>query len=440
MPFDQPYRVSVFRTRRPLQECGTAAAVLILLCGCAAFPVPGDPSPSSPVSPGQTAQSTPGADLPVPGFLSLSSETRSGRNAEREFRQTAPIGLPFSKTQPGRDGRGPTGLDAPRVTAVFTPAEERLPAGPGPLSAAAVYPDEYLADGGDRKLPVHYFGRQRLGFDTEDTIAEYRDHSGQSHVRASSRAVIYAPRFGSVQVVESLGADVQVQQLFRAEDVTGADSMQRHDRLIQTVSRDQMSAVAARRRADGAQRRLQHGQSDQTTRAEQNRKVDQGMQTESSLAQQTFERQHGAGYHHSLASAALWTRDLYPALSASTSQATEVQARFTPQASIGLEDQRARKSHIHIVKLADRRTAETGDIIRFTIRFINTGDYDLHDVRIVDNLTPRLQFLPETVETSRAGDVLTEPNGEGSQIITFVLDDPLPAGAVGMIAFDVRVR
>ena len=308
------------------------------------------------------------------------------------------------------------------------------------MSPADLYPDEYLADGGDRRLPVHYFGDNRQGFDTEDTIAEYSDHHGKSHVRASNRVAVYAPRFGSVRVIEGANSGTRVQTAVKATEFSVVGSLERHDRIQQSTKEDGFVMIGARQRADGAAARRNALHSKATTRPQRSDKVNQSIQAEAISGRQILERQRGAGFHQELANAAIWSRDLYPKLSAATSQATQVRARLTAQATIGIDDERAEKSEIHIVKLADRDTAEAGDIIHFTIRFINTGDYDLHDVRIVDNLTPRLQFVPGSVKTDRAGEVLTEPNGEGSQILTFVLDDALAARESGTIEFDVRVK
>ncbi len=305
---------------------------------------------------------------------------------------------------------------------------------------ADLYPDEYLVDGGDRKLPVHYFAGERQGFETEDTIAEYKDHFGNSHVRASNRVAVYAPRFGSVQVVEGADAGVQIHQAMGSTDIAGVGSLNRNEGLHQSVTEDGGVAVGSRKRVDGAQTKLRQIQTAQATRAHQQKKVDQSLQARAVSSQVILKRFLGAGYEEGLANAAIWSRELFPVLSASTSQATQVKARFTPQDVIGIEDQRAKKSEIHIVKMADREIAEAGDTIHFTIRFINTGDYDLHDVQIVDNLTPRLQFLADSVQTNRAGDVVTEPNGEGSLILTFEFDEPLPAHESGTIEFDVRVK
>ncbi len=323
---------------------------------------------------------------------------------------------------------------------VFTPAEPRLDPAAARHSMADLYPDEYLIDGGDRKLPVHYFAGERQGFETEDTIAEYKDHFGKSHVRASNRVAVYAPRFGSVQVVEGADAGVQIHQAMGSTDIAGVGSLNRNEGLHQSVTEDGGVAVGSRKRVDGAQTKLGQIQTAQATRAHQQKKVDQSLQARSVSSQNILERFLGAGYQDGLANAAIWSRELYPVLSASTSQATQVKARFTPQDVIGIEDQRAKKSEIHIVKMANKEVAEAGDTIHFTIRFINTGDFDLHDVQIVDNLTPRLQFMADSVQTNRAGDVVTEPNGEGSLILTFEFDEPLPAHKSGTVEFDVRVQ
>ncbi len=322
----------------------------------------------------------------------------------------------------------------------FTAAEPRIDPAFGRLSPADLYPDEYLADGGDRRLPVHYFGGDRQGFDTEDTIAEYTDHHGKSHVRASNRVAVYAPRFGSVRVIEGADSGTQIHHAVRTTEFSSVGSLVRDNAIHQSITEDGFAAIDSRRRADGAEAQQNAIHSNATSRPQQNDKVDQGLQAESTNGMQILERLQGAGFHQELANAAIWSRDLFPKLSAATSQATESRARVTAQATIGIDDKRAQKSEIHIVKLADRETAAAGDTIHFTIRFINTGDYDLHDVRVVDNLTPRLQFILDSVQTDREGDVFTEPNGEGSRILTFVFDETLPAHESGTIEFDVLVK
>jgi uncharacterized repeat protein (TIGR01451 family) len=97
---------------------------------------------------------------------------------------------------------------------------------------------------------------------------------------------------------------------------------------------------------------------------------------------------------------------------------------------------------VRIVKLADRDEARPGDTITFTINFQNTGDFDVYDVSIVDNLTPRLAYVSGSAEIDEKhpGEVSVEPNGEGSEILTFKLDKPLKGHTGGTITFEAVVR
>ena len=322
----------------------------------------------------------------------------------------------------------------------FTPAEPRLDPSLGRMTPADLYPDEYLVDGGDRNHPVHYFGDRRKGLDTEDTVAEYTDHLGRVRVRASSRVAVYAPRFGAVRVVEAADTDIQVSRAIGAKDVSTLGGLHRGDVPEQSVVETELVAMRSRARVDGAESFRVHQTSEHNTRPQLNSKVDQGFEGRAISIPGIFERNESPELSRHLANAAIWTRDTYPVLSASTSTAGQVRARFAAEASIGIDDERAEKSEIRVIKLADRETADAGDVIHFTIRFFNTGDYDLFNVRIADNLTPRLQYVPDSAQSDRPCDVFAQPNGEGSQLLTFEFEEPLPARKSGTIAFEVLVK
>ena len=103
-------------------------------------------------------------------------------------------------------------------------------------------------------------------------------------------------------------------------------------------------------------------------------------------------------------------------------------------------DEKELKENLRIVKLADKKTAVPGDDIEFTIRYDNLGTREVHHIRIVDNLTPRLQYLDDSATSDRVGQLLLEDNGEGSQILVWELEEPLPGKTGGVITFKARVR
>ncbi|MFG0294332.1 MAG: hypothetical protein ACF8PG_00380 [Maioricimonas sp. JB045] len=85
-------------------------------------------------------------------------------------------------------------------------------------------------------------------------------------------------------------------------------------------------------------------------------------------------------------------------------------------------------------------TAKPGDVVTFKIHFENVGGRELYEVRIVDNLTPRLQYIEGSASSELDGRVNIEDNGEGSQILTFELFEPLEGKTSGTVTFECRVR
>lgn len=305
---------------------------------------------------------------------------------------------------------------------------------------AEMYPDEYVFDGGDRGEPVHYFGTTRRGFETEDTIAEFRDHDGKNHVKASNRVAVYAPRFGSVRTITGPGIDVKVEKAHGSTDLSTIGNLHIENALMANVQDTPLLGVDARSRADGVETNLNPEVSKQSSRPSINRKVDQGMEGVSFINVGTLEMDEGAIISEQMQNALTWTRDQFPQLSASTSQSADVYSRIRVQATVGVEDNRKTKGQVRLIKLADRDTAVSGEVLTFTIHFENLGDFDVHDVRIVDNLTPRLQYVDGSAQTDALGEVIITPNGEGSQTLTFKLEDGLKGHESGTIQFQTRVR
>ena len=108
-----------------------------------------------------------------------------------------------------------------------------------------------------------------------------------------------------------------------------------------------------------------------------------------------------------------------------------------------LLDYQKGKGQIHLTKEASQLIAKSGDVITFKIHFRNIGDHNVHDVRIIDNLTPRLTYVSGSGQVDLAdgsgGGLAVLPNAEGSQILEFTLDTPLKGGASGTITFQAKV-
>lgn len=335
----------------------------------------------------------------------------------------------------------------------FLPAEPRLETDPNcpPTNAmetvaasplADFYPDEYVFDGGDRNNNAAMHSSSRSGLDTEDTVAAFVDHTGTAKTTPSNRVAVYAPRFGSVRTVTGLVADTKVDRAAGAKDSLAVGNLKTGRAAQENTHGTQISGLARRERVDGMKGSTPPLQSKGTDVAGQNRKVDEGQEGRSYSSPGMLHRNDRFVQSELIQNAIAWTRDEFPIISASTVNASEVTAKFKVQQTVGVKDERETAGNIHIVKLADRDVAQSGDVVTFTIRFTNTGDFDVYDVRIVDNLTPRLQYVPGSakIDAKNPGEVSVEPNGEGSSVLTFTLDQPLKGHASGSITFEAKVK
>ncbi len=346
-----------------------------------------------------------------------------------------------------------------------TPDNAMESVAPAPL--ADQFADEYVFDGGHHGIPKRGAPEGGLGLQTEDAVAEFADHTGARRMKPSNRVAIYSPRFGSVRSVSGLEVDVKVDAALATRDALAVGNLRTGQSASESVLGTGVVGLGARNRVDGMQTALPPSQSSKTDQLAESRKADQIVEGRRYMNVEEFERADAASLQTMLQNALVWTREEFPQIVGSSAAAGDLKAVFKVQQTVGLEDERRTVGDLQIVKLADRSVAQSGDTVTFTLRFRNLGDFDIHDVKIVDNLTPRLQYVansavitasnpgeitvdvPEEGRTVRnrgqesqqlTGDVNVVPNGEGSQVLTFTLDQPLRGHGSGVITFDARVR
>ena len=302
------------------------------------------------------------------------------------------------------------------------------------------YPDEYLLDGGDRANPVHAESYFRKGLDTEDTVAEYFDHTGKKHLKVSNSVAIYAPRFASVRKVTSPSGDTSIARLAGIQDLkrdsgvatkVGPDLYARADRL---------RAIRTRSRASGVANQEFQRSAFNITRLGTGTKLQNLFQDFSYSRAGRLEQADEARLALGIDAAAAWSREQNPVILAKLDSLHQVEAKFRPAELKMSEDLRQEPGRLQIVKLADVSTAKPGDLVTFMVRYDNLGERELNDVRIIDNLTPRLEYIEESATSDRPGDIEVQDNEEGSLVLTFKLDEPLPGKTGGVITFQCRVR
>lgn len=305
---------------------------------------------------------------------------------------------------------------------------------------AEQFPDEYLFDGGDRDFPVHYDGDRMAGVETEDTVAEFRDHNGSRKVKASNRVAIYSPRFAAVRTFTGISEGTNIQRpISNVDQVQGAALRQKVGGKT-GVQRDRVQGVRMRSRASGIFSQSARRDVSAAKGIAQHVKLMNAFEDVQFLHDGKFRQSEMAQLHRGMNAATTWTREMNPVIVASLTASQEVYANFKVAELVGIDEGHKKPGHLRLVKLADKEFAKPGDVVTFTIRFDNLGDRELRNVRLIDNLTPRLEYIDDSATSDLPGSINVDDNGEGSHILRLELDNPLAGHTGGVITFQAKLR
>jgi len=392
---------------------------LVVLCSCRAQPG----RKASAIMPGQSAA------LPVPG-------------------DPQPGPSEYPALPPQAFGSPATGAGLVALPPVVAPGMERgvpLPAQPvGPWAPPGIArpwpPDEYLRDGGDAGLPASVDNQWEVhGLEPEDTIAHFDTLDGQTIVEPSNPVFVYSPRFAAVRKVETLGA---AEQMGRAGGVHLASRLSAYEEQESARTGTQQfqahegagarPAVAMRTRwGDGAVSSANKplGFQDAFLPYENLKIIREGQMQADELA---------------------WlARGVEAALAWTNTQAVQVildhQAAMAEVGEQKLQAVYTVKEpppapRLRVIKVANTQFARPGDEVWFTIRFDNVGNQLIGNVTIIDNLSPRLEYVADSAQCSLPAQFFTEPNEGDSVALRCEVTDPLQPGQGGVIRFRCRVR
>jgi len=299
--------------------------------------------------------------------------------------------------------------------------------------------DEYLCDGGDRDYPIHYEGGELAGLDTEDTVVEYHDSNGKLRVTPTNKVCIYAPRFSAITAINEPNENHTAGQPIGSKAAVKGGDIVRQQGTADHHQRDRLSRFDRRKR--GSQL------FNPTLRDEMHNVVSPEIHDQTIIAYNDFTyirtgiliRGEEARLKLGIQGAIDLTRVQNPVIAGHLNAASKIESSLRGMELVGREPP-SKPSILKICKLADRRQAQQGDIVTFTIRYDNLGDLPVSDVVITDNLTPRMEYIPDSATCDRAGKLVAEDNNEGSLILKWVLDEPVLGHTGGTISFKARVR
>jgi uncharacterized repeat protein (TIGR01451 family) len=318
-----------------------------------------------------------------------------------------------------------------------------VPTGPwAPPGISRPWPtDEYIADGGDNGLPagVSTVDGHLAGVGMEDTIAHYDTLDGRTLVEPSNRVSIYSPKFRSVRQVMNLyetgqmdrtvGALAPVKVAGNRETLFAASSKQ-NEQLVGRVGKKSLTTYRSKEgegllSASLGPHSFQDGfrpyENCETIRLGKYQSKEHALLLRGTTAAKTWEHKAAVQVFIDEMVASAVTRN------------EQVQVTYTikePPANPKLQ----------ITKVASTQYANPGETIDFTLRFDNVGNQTIGNVTIVDNLTTRLEYVPDSAQSSVPADFSHKANEGDSLVLRWEVKKPLKPGEGGIVRFTCRVR
>jgi uncharacterized repeat protein (TIGR01451 family) len=299
--------------------------------------------------------------------------------------------------------------------------------------------DEFLCDGGDKDVEVVIGNDWSVhGLNLEDTVAHFDTLDGDRIVEPSNCVCIYAPRFAAVRQVR--GAYLKKQRVRIAGVEYPEQLIQQDDLQITSTKVQQIQPLG------------ELGRKGLVIFEERTR----GLLVDNTLLPKEFANEFAAHENFQVIRIGIHQNSEEAFLAKSIEAAVVWETKQAVQVVIDKKDVHIQKGvaaaqefdhyeergepKMRVIKVASTKHASPGDEIEFTIRFDNIGTEKVGNVTIIDNLTTRLEYVPDSAQCSVKADFLTQLNEGESLVLRWEVNDPLKPGEGGIIRFKCRVR
>ncbi|MCS7237307.1 MAG: DUF11 domain-containing protein [Thermoguttaceae bacterium] len=300
--------------------------------------------------------------------------------------------------------------------------------------------DEYLVDGGDNVPQVRMAPDGVIsGVNVGDTVACYSTLAGRQVVEPANSVFIYSPRFGAVRQVVGFRSEEQLEFLASTVNTTGLAQSHEHLGPLSSKQHYQLQERATERRLNQLQTQEGDGA---LSAAFGPRGFHDGFLPHENLTvvkTGTFDTGEFALLTAAAQAAQAWSHAAVLQVFIDRKAAVALPGVTRVDVIYGL-DEPPTFPKLRIIKLASRGHAAPGETVAFTIRFDNVGTEIIGNVTIVDNLSPRLEYLDGSAECSLPHQFNTQSGEAGSTILRWELTQPLPPNQGGIIRFQCKVR
>lgn len=300
--------------------------------------------------------------------------------------------------------------------------------------------DEYIADGGDDGSAA-YMTREKTvrHLDPEDAVAGFETADGRILVEPSNRVHIYSPRFGSVRQVLSASSESQGFRLGEAATEVGVE-LREGAAAVDVRSQESRSGLTRGKIAATGTAANQPGGA-----------VSSADGVKENIAQTRLGDMAGALMTED-ASVLARLRTAGSALAVGTwGEIQEVSVEIEKVSAQGMVRHQAaeavftvqtdsKTSRLSLFKMASKKDAAPGEVIEFALRYENVGGERIENVTILDNLSARLEYIPDSAKSSRNATFTTRTNQTGSLLLKWEINEPLEIHQYGVVSFLCRVR
>ena len=303
------------------------------------------------------------------------------------------------------------------------------------------YPQgEYLFDGQDKGLRVSVDDDWNVyGLDIEDTIGHFDTLDGRRMVSPSNRVAVYSPRFSAVRKVSEFGESYASTSPRQFEE---RDQTLMARRSADSATTRQYEQVTRHQGADRASSILDETRgivTDNTTHLFGMRNSFSPFENLDIIRFGRYSSAESARLKLGMESANVWQDNLGLQVSAGKAQPVIVNDVYRVQQIDSIESNYD-NNILRVVKLASHIAAKPGETIEFTIRFDNISSKKIGNVTIIDNLSARLEYVPDSAECTHHADFISTANKAGSLQLRWEIRDPIKAGKGGRVRFKCRVR
>ncbi|MGQ9503789.1 MAG: hypothetical protein ACUVQR_02665 [Thermogutta sp.] len=299
--------------------------------------------------------------------------------------------------------------------------------------------DELLADGAD--LPPFAGVQDGVlgGINSEDTVAQFTADNGDTRVQPFNRVFIYSPRFASVRQVVNVRQDEQAERVGGVYVPTQL-AQSAETQPVGTSTQNYQPVAGVQRRGIAQFESQQHdGAVSQVLGAYGFSDGFKPYENFSLIVRGIVESDEIPLLANAVQAAIVWSSDQNLHVIIDGQRAAESNAVSRIHSVYRVEG-RYGQANLRLVKVASQATAQPGETVDFTLRFDNVGTAPITQLVIVDSLSTRLEYVPDSSQTSVPAKLTVQPNEAGSSTLQWEIENPLPPGEGGIIRFSCRVR